>query len=131
MGCNNMPSNRIQRINEDIQRVLASLLRNIKDPRINQGMISVTAVETTSDLSQATAYLSVYGLKSEKEFKQGLKSAAGYLRRELGQSLSLRHTPQLLFEVDKSIERGAKISAILSSLDISKEDSDERNDINT
>ena len=113
-----MPTNKIQRINEDIQRVLASLLRGIKDPRINQGMISVTAVDTTGDLRQAKVFLSVYGLQSEKEFMKGLKSATGYLRRELGHSLSLRHTPQLQFELDKSIERGVRISNILNELDI-------------
>jgi len=113
-----MPTNKIQRINEDIQRVLASLLRNIKDPRINQGMISVTAVDTTNDLHQAKVFLSVYGLQSEKELMKGLKSATGYLRRELGRSLSLRHTPELHFIHDKSIERGSKINTILSTLDI-------------
>ena len=97
---------------------MASLIRDIKDPRVNQGLISVTAVDTTSDLSQAKVYLSIYGLKSEKELKKGLKSASGYLRRELGQSLSLRHTPELIFELDKSIEHGAKIGSILNNLDI-------------
>ena len=111
-----MPTNRLQRINEDIQRVLASLLRDIKDPRVKQGMLSLTAVDTTSDLRYAKVFLSVYGLRSEKEFMNGLKSASGYLRRELGQSLSLRYTPELQFELDKSIERGAKISSILNSL---------------
>ena len=111
-----MASNKIQRINEDVQRVLASLLRNIKDPLLNRGMISVTAVDTTSDLRYAKVFLSAYGLKSEKEFMKGLKSASGYLRRELGQHLSLRYTPELQFELDKSIERGAKISSILNDL---------------
>ena len=123
-----MPSNKIQRINEEIQRVLADLLRNIKDPRVNQGMISVTAVDTTGDLRQTRVFLSIYGLNSEKEFMKGLKSAAGYLRRELGQSLNLRYTPELLFEIDKSIERGARISTIINNLDIVKEDKDEHND---
>ena len=113
-----MASGRIERINEDIQRVLSSLLRNIKDPRVKQGMISVTAVDTTGDLRQAKVFLSVFGLKSEKEFLKGLKSASGYLRRELGQSLTLRYTPELVFELDKSIERGARINTILSDLDI-------------
>jgi len=116
-----MASKKIQRINEDIQRVLATLLRNIKDPRINQGMISVTAVDTTNDLHQAKVYLSVFGLQSEKELSRGLKSATGYLRRELGQSLSLRHTPELHFELDKSIERGAHISTILHGLDLTSD----------
>jgi len=108
-------SNKINRINEDIQRVIATLLRSIKDPRVNQGMISVTAVDTTGDLRHAKVFLSVYGLESEKEFLKGLKSASGYLRYELGQALSLRHTPELQFELDKSIERGVKISTILKN----------------
>ena len=112
-----MPGNKIQRINEDIQRVMAGLLREIKDPRVNQGMISVTAVDTTGDLRQAKVFLSIYGLKSEKEFMKGLKSAAGFLRRELGQSLSLRYTPELIFALDKSIEHGAKIGTILNGLE--------------
>ena len=115
-------SKKIQRINEDIQRVLATLLRDIKDPRVNQGMISVVAVDTTSDLHQAKVYLSVFGLNSEKEFRKGLKSASGYLRHELGQSLNLRHTPELQFELDKSIERGARISTLLNDLDIPEDE---------
>lgn len=107
-------NNRILRINEDIQRELATLLRGIKDPRIkNQGMISVTAVDTSSDLGQAKVYLSVYNLQSRKEFLAGLKSAAGHLRYELGHALSLRHTPELKFEIDESIERGARINELL------------------
>ena len=117
-----MSSNKILRINEDIQRVLSSLLRNIKDPRVQQGMISVTAVDTTGDLRFAKIFLSVYDIQSEKDFMKGLKSASGYLRHELGRSLSLRHTPQLQFELDKSIERGAKISTILQELDIPEEE---------
>ena len=113
-----MANNKIERINEDIQRVLASLLRDIKDPRIKQGMISVTDVNTTGDLRYARVFLSVYGLESEKEFKKGLKSAAGYLRRELGSVLSLRYTPELIFELDNSIERGARINTLLNDLEI-------------
>jgi len=117
-----MLSNKIERINDDIQRVISSLLRNIKDPRVKQGMISVTSVETSSDLSQARVFLSVFGLKSEKEFAKGLKSASGFLRRELGNSLSLRHTPLLIFELDHSIEHGAKINSILNTLDIPEDE---------
>jgi len=114
--------NKINRINEDIQRVLAALLRDIKDPRVRQGMISVTAVDTTGDLRHATVYLSVFGITSEKEFIKGLKSANGWLRRELGQALSIRNTPELHFELDKSIEHGAKINTILSELEIPEDD---------
>jgi len=101
------------------------LLRNIKDPRINQGMISITAVDATSDLSQAKVYLSVYDMKSKADFFKGLKSASGHLRYELGRALNLRHTPQLHFELDKSLERGANIASILNELEISHEEEDE------
>jgi len=123
-----MANNKIERINEDISRVLGGLLRDIKDPRVRQGMISITAVDTTNDLRYAKVFLSVFGLESEKELFKGLKSAAGYLRRELGQALSLRYTPELLFELDKSIERGARISNILNELEIPEDGSNDGHD---
>ena len=114
-----MASARIGRINDDIQRILADRLRQVKDPRVSgQGMITITRVETTGDLRYAKVWLSVYGLKDEKEFKKGLKSASGWLRRELGSALKLVYTPELVFEVDHSIEYGAKISGILDNLNI-------------
>lgn len=113
-----MASNKIARINDDIQFVLSRLLRDIKDPRVQQGMISVTRVETTGDLRYSKVWLSVMGLQDEKEFKKGLKSAAGWLRRELGSSMNLRYTPELVFELDHSIEYGAHISQVISTLDI-------------
>ena len=123
-----MPSNKLARTNDDIQRVLAAKLREIKDPRVQQGMISVTRVETTGDLRYAKVWLSVLGLENEKEFRRGLKSAAGWLRHELGQSLELRYTPELVFEVDHSIEYGAHISQVIQSLDIrpDEDENDER-----
>ena len=123
-----MASNKIARINDDIQFVLSKLLRDIKDPRVQQGMISVTRVETTGDLGYCKVWLSVMGLKDEKEFKKGLKSASGWLRRELGNSMKLRHTPELIFEVDHSIEYGAHISQVISTLDI-KHDEDEEDEL--
>ena len=120
-----MASNRLERINEDIVRVFSSLLRDIKDPRVNQGIISVTAADTSSDLRYSKIYLSVYGLESEKELLKGLKSASGYLRRELGRAISLRYTPELVFELDKSIERGAKINTLLHGLDIPESNDNE------
>ena len=119
-----MASNKIARINDDIQFVLSKLLRDIKDPRVQQGMISVTRVETTGDLGYSKVWLSVMGMQDEKEFKKGLKSASGWLRRELGRAMNLRHTPELIFEVDHSIEYGAHISQVISGLDI-KHDEDE------
>ena len=114
-----MASARIGRINDDIQRILADRLRQVKDPRVSdQGMITITRVDTTGDLRYAKVWLSVYGLKDEKEFKKGLKSASGWLRRELGSALKLVYTPELVFEVDHSIEYGAKISGFLDNLNI-------------
>ena len=117
-----MANNRIARTNDDIQRVLSELLRNVKDPRVQQGMISVTRVETTGDLRYAKVWLSVYGMQSEKEFRRGLKSASGWLRRELANSMSLRYTPELVFELDHSIEYGAHISQLINDLDIHQDD---------
>ena len=124
-----MASARIGRINDDIQRILSDRLRQVKDPRVSdQGMITITRVDTTGDLRYAKVWLSVYGLKDEKEFKKGLKSASGWLRRELGNTLKLVYTPELVFEVDHSIEYGAKISGILDNLNIpelSEEDAED------
>ena len=124
-----MASARIGRINDDIQRILSDRLRQVKDPRVSgQGMITVTRVDTTGDLRYAKVWLSVYGLKDEKEFKKGLKSASGWLRREVGSTLKLVYTPELVFEVDKSIEYGAKISGILENLHIPELPEDEAED---
>lgn len=119
-----MASNRIMRINEDIKRTLFELLKNVKDPRVGQGMLSVTGVETTADLRYAKVFISFYGQVNEKELLKGLKSASGYLRRELGRSLDLRYTPELIFEIDKSIAHGAHINKLINELGM---DGDEKN----
>ncbi len=118
-------SNRIGRTNDDIQRVLSNLLRQVKDPRVQQGMISVTRVETTGDLRYAKVWLSVLGELDEREFKRGLKSCGPWLRRELGSALSLRYTPELVFELDHSIEYGAHISKLIEELDTGREEENE------
>ena len=110
-------STRMGRINDDIQLALSSLLRQVKDPRVQQGMISVTRVETTGDLRYAKVWLSVLGQLDEREFKRGLKSCGPWLRRELGSALSLRYTPELTFELDHSIEYGAKISRMIEQIE--------------
>ena len=122
-----MASNKLARTNDDIQFVISRLLREVKDPRVQQGMISVTRVETTGDLRYSKIWLSVYGMKDEKEFRRGLKSASGYLRKELGSAMKLRYTPELVFEIDHSIEYGAHINEVISNLDISH-DGDEENE---
>ena len=105
-----MASNRIGRINEEIQRELAEQLRRLKDPRVSQvGMVSITRVDTTGDL----VYISVLDKDQEKDVLKGLKSASGFLRRELGHSLQLRYTPELQFIADDSIAYGAHILEVL------------------
>ena len=121
-----MASNRIGRINEEIQRELASLIPNVKDPRVT-GMISVTAVDTTPDLRYAKIYISVLDKSDSAQVLKGLKSASGWLRRELGNAMKLRYTPELVFEIDHSIEYGAHISQVISALEI-KHDEEENNE---
>lgn len=117
-----MASNRIGRINEEIQRELAELLRELKDPRVHKTMLSITHVETTPDLRYAKVYVSLLDKEHTKETLAGLKSSAGYLRRELGRTLQLRYTPELQWQADDSIVQGAHILDILSKLDIPEDD---------
>ena len=114
-----MPSNRIGRINEEIQRELSSLIPTVKDPRVT-GMISVTSVSTTSDLKYAKIYVSVLDKSQEAQVLKGLKSVGGYLRRELGRSLNLRNTPELSFVPDDSIDHGARILSMLRDPEVVK-----------
>jgi len=108
-----MPSNRIGRINEEIQRELSSLLRTVKDPRLQSGLFTITNVDTTGDLRYTKVYISALDKSQEKEMMRGLRSAAGYLRRELGAALRLRYTPELQFVADDSIAQGAHILEML------------------
>lgn len=124
-GIDSMPSNHINRVNEDIRLCMDKLLREVKDPRIHQGLISVTSVQTSGDMKYCKIYLSVLGLQDERSLEQGLRSASGWLRRELGQRLRLRNTPELTFIPDHSIEEGAHINSILASLDIKPEEGNE------
>lgn len=110
-----MATNRINRINEDIQRELADLLRTVKDPRV-QGLISITRVDTTTDLRYCRVYVSTLDQSDIKEVVKGLKSAAGYLRRELGRALTLRYTPELQFMADDSIERGVRMVSMIDRI---------------
>ena len=107
-----MASNRIGRINEEIQRELSTLIRSVKDPRVT-GMISITAVDTTPDLKYAKVYISVLDKSDCTQVLKGLKSASGFLRRELGRALQLRATPELTFIRDDSIDQGAHILDLL------------------
>lgn len=120
-----MASSRIDRINEEILRELAELLCEVKDPRVHRTLLSVTRVETTPDLRYAKIYVSLLDKEYTKETLAGLKSAAGYLRRELSRRLQLRHTPELQWQADESIVRGAHILELIEKLELPEDERDE------
>ena len=116
-----MASHKIERATEDIKRELTAIFRELKDPRVNRVFLSIVRVEVTNDLSYCTVYVSaIEGIDRAKEAVKGLRSASGYIRRELGHRLKLRHVPELIFNATDSIEYSANISRILNSLDISE-----------
>ena len=117
-----MPSNRIGRINEEIQKELSGMIRNLKDPRVQDTMISITRVETTPDLRYAKVYVSFLQEDRAAEALKGLKSASGYLRRELGSVLRLHHTPDIQWALDDSITYGARMLALINSLEVNSDD---------
>ena len=113
-----MPGNRMGRINEEIQRELADRIPRLKDPRIQSaGMVSVTRTEATADLRWCKVYISVLDKSREGEVLKVLKSAAGFLRRELSRSLQLRYTPELQFFGDDSMARGARVLEVLRNVE--------------
>ena len=114
-------ANRMLGINQEIQKELAQLLRGVKDPRVQDVMISITRVETTPDLRYTKVYVSFLQEDRAKEAMAGLKSAAGFLRRELGRNLQLRYSPEIVWEQDDSIQYGAKMLKLISSLDKGEE----------
>ena len=121
-----MASNRINRINEEIQKELSNLLRTVKDPRVQDTMISITRVETTPDLRYTKVYVSFLQSEKAEGAMKGLKSAAGYLRRQLGQSLQLRYAPEIVWALDDSITYGAHMLNLINSLGVTHdEESDE------
>ena len=117
-----MASNRINRINEEIQKELANLLRTVKDPRVQDTMISITRVETTPDLRYTKVYVSFLQEEKAKDAMAGLKSAAGYLRRQLGSNLKLRYAPEIVWSLDDSITYGARMLGLINSLGVKHDD---------
>lgn len=114
-------SRRTERLNMQIQRELSDLIRQAKDPRLGC-FLSVTRVDTTADLQFAKVYISVMGSDEEKKNAMaGLESASGFFYRELRSRLSLRHTPQIVFCKDESIEQGARLLTLMNN--VSKEES--------
>ena len=120
-----MANYRRGRINDEMQRAVAEIIREVKDPRVSGAFISITGAEVTPDLKYAKVYYSAMG-GDKKEVGQGLRSAQGFIRKRIAQSLNLRITPEFTFHIDESIERGAHIAGILNSIEFS-DDFDEEN----
>lgn len=110
-----MANYRRGRINEQMQKELSVLMRDVKDPRVSDAMITITGTDVTPDLKYATVYFSMYS-GDEKEVKKGLDSAKGFIRREIAQRLNLRVTPEFHFVRDHSIEHGAHIAKLLEEI---------------
>ncbi len=109
------------RINDEFQKEVAMILRDVKDPRVSGAFISVTAAEVTPDLKFAKVYYSAL-MGDKKEIKRGLSSSAGFIRGQIAKRMNLRITPEITFIEDSSIEYGAKISKILEGITITDPD---------
>lgn len=116
-----MAYQRTRRINEEVKKVISTMLfeGQIKDRRINKSksLISVTSVEVVKDLRYAYVYISVLGNDSYSVI-EGLQTAAGYVRREVGQKINLRYTPEIVFRLDDSIAKGAHMSKLINDLNV-------------
>ncbi|MBQ2972228.1 MAG: 30S ribosome-binding factor RbfA [Ruminococcus sp.] len=125
-----MANHRMGRTTEDIKRELSAIFRELKDPRVTEVFLSIVRVEVTNDLSYCTVFVSsLEGIEKTKNACKGLDSASGFIRRELGHRLKLRHVPSLIFTATDSIEYSAEISRILNSLDIKESEDEEDNTI--
>jgi len=106
----------MRRVDGAIKEVVSETIPTLKDPRV--GFVTVTGVDTTSDLAQATVWLSVYGSEKQREATlAALDSAAGLIQARLNRQLHLRRTPQLLFQYDQSVERGVRMTKLIDDLD--------------
>ena len=120
-------NNRTRRIAEEIRKIVSTMLINgIKDPRINS-LVSVTDVEVTSDLSYAYIYVSILG-GDEESTLDGLKSACGYIRREVGKNIKIRHTPEIIFKIDDSLLKGMYMDELIKKVNNGYKDSSEENE---
>ncbi|MBR3163368.1 MAG: 30S ribosome-binding factor RbfA [Clostridia bacterium] len=120
----NKNNNRFGRIDEEFKKEISQIINyELKNPNVT-GMISVTKVKVTSDLSYAKVAVSILNSKNIKETLAGLKKSSGYIRSELAKRINLRNTPEIIFELDDSLEYGAKIDSILKDImkDIKKEE---------
>lgn len=109
-------NNRFNRVEEEIKKEISNIISNkLKNPDVT-GLISVTKVKVTTDLKFAKVYVSILNAKNTKGTLRGLKQSAGYVRAELAKTINLRNTPEIIFELDDSMEYGAKIDSILKDI---------------
>ena len=118
-----MAGHRIDRISEDIKREIIAVIRELKDPRVMDKLLTVVRVEVSSDASFAKVYISAMeGFDTARTAVKGLESATGYIRKEVGKRLRLRKTPELKFMADNSIEHGMNITKIMDDLRVEEND---------
>lgn len=124
-----MNNKRVNRISEEIKKIISELLYNgLKDPRISS-MTSITKVEVTRDLRYAKIYASVFGSKEEKENSiEGLNSAKGFIRKEIGTKIDIRYIPEPIFILDESIEEGIRMSKLIEDVNKNISNKDESNE---
>lgn len=125
-----MPKNeaRLNRINEELKKELSQVISfELKNPNVT-GMLSVTRVKITPDFKYAKVYISILNSKNTKKTMEGLQESAGFLRSKLAKTVNLRITPELVFELDDSLEYGARIDSILKDLNVNKSDENSSND---
>lgn len=109
-------SNRMNRIDEELKKELSNIVSyELENSKIT-GMVSVTKVKTTPDLRYARVYVSILNSKNKKETLAGLKQASGFIRSQIANRINLRVTPELVFELDESLEYGARIDSIIESI---------------
>lgn len=121
-----MAGHRIDRVSEDISREIAAVIRTLKDPRVQGCLLTVVRVEVSADATFAKVYISAMeGIEAAKKAVEGLKSATGYIRREVGGALRLRKTPELRFVADDSVAHGISIAQKLRELHSEQRDEDE------
>lgn len=117
---------RQNRLGEEIRKLVSEmLLRELKDPRLTERMISITAVSVTRDGSYATCYITVLDIsgddeqasRKKREILEGFENAKSMIRREIGKQIKLRHVPELIFKIDESMEYGRHIEDVLKSLE--------------
>ena len=121
-----MAKYRADRINEEMRKEISSIIQNdVRDPRIT-AMVSVTKVDVTKDLKYAKVFVSLFGKEEEKKSTfDALKSSLGYIRREIGHRINLRNTPELVLEIDNTIEHGMHIDALLHKIKESSKNDNE------